>query len=237
VLTVLRRRSSANGVKRAGRTGYGYNRPLASPIVAVLIAGLLAIAGAELRLRALEIVFKPLATLLLLWVVGVPHTTFARLVVVGIGLSAVGDAALLAKGNGAFMVGLGAFLLAHLAYVIAFVGVARLSPHVVGVALIMAVVTTFMLRAIWKGAEGLHGPTVAYGLVISAMVVSASATLGGPLPASAFAAGGAALFYVSDASLAVNKFRRPFPHAAWLTLGVYWVGQIGIAIAAHSAPG
>jgi len=66
VLTVVRRRSSANGVKRAARAGYGYNRPLASPIVAVLIAGLLAIAGAELRLRALEIVFKPLATLLLL---------------------------------------------------------------------------------------------------------------------------------------------------------------------------
>jgi alkenylglycerophosphocholine/alkenylglycerophosphoethanolamine hydrolase len=203
----------------------------------VLIAGLLAIAGAELRLRALEIVFKPLATLLLLWVVGVPHTAFARLVVVGIALSVVGDAALLAKGNGAFMIGLAAFLLAHLAYVVAFVGVALPSPHVVGVALIMAVVTTFMLRAIWKGAEGLHGPTVAYGLVISAMVVSASATLGGPLPAAAFAAGGAALFYVSDASLAVNKFRRPFPHAAWLTLGVYWVGQIGIAIAARSAPG
>ena len=50
-------------------------------------------------------------------------------------------------------------------------------------------------------------------------------------------AGGAVLFYVSDASLALNKFRRPFPHAAWLTLGVYWLGQIGIALAARGALG
>jgi uncharacterized membrane protein YhhN len=237
VVTGVSRRSSANGAKRAACASYGYNRVLASPIVAVLVAGLLAIIGAELRLRALEIVFKPLATLLLLWVVGPPHTAFARLVVIGIGLSVIGDAALLAKGNGAFMIGLAAFLLAHIAYVIAFARLSVFSPHVIGVAVVMAVVTTTMLRAIWKGAAGLHAPTVAYGLVISAMVVSASATLGGPLPAALYAALGAVLFYVSDASLALNKFRRPFAHAAWLTLGVYWVGQLGIAVAARSAPG
>jgi len=39
-------------------------------------------------------------------------------------LSAVGDVALLWDSNRAFMVGLGAFLLAHIAYVIAFLGVA-----------------------------------------------------------------------------------------------------------------
>ena len=41
------------------------------------------------------------------------------------------------------------------------------------------------------------------------------------------------LFYISDASLAWNKFRRPVRHAALLTMGVYWIGQIGIALAAR----
>jgi uncharacterized membrane protein YhhN len=65
------------------------------------------------------------------------------------------------------------------------------------------------------------------------MVIAAFATLGGPLPTAPLAAGGAILFYASDASLALNKFRRPIPHAAFLTLGLYWIGQIGIALAAR----
>jgi uncharacterized membrane protein YhhN len=210
---------------------------LLTPISVVLVAGLLAILGAERGVRWLEVVFKPLATIALLAIVGRPETTFARLVVGGIALSVVGDVALLWKGNGAFIVGLAAFLLAHVAYVIAFVGHAFFSPHVIVVGVVVAVVTTTMLRAIWKGAAGLHAPTVAYGVVISAMVVSASATVGGPLPGAVFAAVGAVLFYASDSSLALNKFRRPIPHAAWLTLGIYWIGQIGIAIAARTAPG
>ena len=57
-------------------------------------------------------------------------TTFAGWIAVGIVLSAVGDVALLWDSNRAFIVGLAAFLLAHVAYVIAFLGVAVWSPHV-----------------------------------------------------------------------------------------------------------
>jgi hypothetical protein len=35
-------------------------------------------------------------------------------------------------------------------------------------------------------------------------------------------------------TLALNRFRRPIPHVAFLALGVYWLGQLGIAIAASS---
>jgi YhhN-like protein len=37
---------------------------------------------------------------------------------------------------------------------------------------------------------------------------------------------------VSDSSLAINRFRRPIPHVPLLAFGVYWLGQLGIAIAA-----
>ena len=65
----------------------------------------------------------------------------------------------------------------------------------------------------------MHAADVVYAVVISAMVVSASATLGGPLALAPAAAVGAVLFYVSDSSLALNRFRRPIPHVALLTLG------------------
>jgi uncharacterized membrane protein YhhN len=199
------------------------------------VTSTLAIVGAERRIRWLEVVFKPVTTLLLFAVIGVPQTTFARLVTAGVALSVVGDVALLSDTNRAFMVGLAAFLLAHVAYVIAFLGVAVWSAHVVGVAVIMIVSSVALLRATWEGASGMHGPTIAYGAVITTMVVSASATVGGPLPTAPFAAVGAMLFYVSDSSLAINKFRRPIPHVALLAFGVYWLGQLGIAIAASSS--
>jgi len=191
-------------------------------IVAYAVSGVLAIVCAERGWKRPEVVLKPLTTLLLL-----------GLVSLGIVLSVVGDVALLGEGNRAFLIGLAAFLLAHVAYVIAFIGVAAFSPVVALVALVVVASTTIMLRTIWKGAAGLHGPTIAYGAVISAMVVSASATVGGPLRWGGAAAVGAVLFYASDASLALNRFRRPFPHHAIATMGIYWLGQIGIALAAR----
>jgi uncharacterized membrane protein YhhN len=215
------------------------------PVVAVLVSGALAIFSAERRIGWLHVVAKPLATILLLTVVGWPTTPFARWVDAGIALSIAGDVALIWPGQTAFLVGLAAFLLAHLAYVMAFAGVAAWSLHVAVVAVVALTVTALVLRAIWAGAIGMHAPTVAYGLVISAMVIAASATVGagggvvgvgvgvGSFAQGPLAAGGAVLFYASDASLALNRFRRPIPHIAFWTLGVYWIGQLGIALAAR----
>jgi uncharacterized membrane protein YhhN len=203
-------------------------------VLAVLVVGALAVFSAERQVAWLHVPTKPLTTALLALIVGWPRTRLAVWVDVGIALSVVGDIALLDSGKGAFLAGLGAFLLAHLAYGMAFAGVAVWSPHVAVVAVATIVATTLVLRAIRAGTVGLRGSTFAYGVVISAMVVAASATIGGPLASAPFAAGGAALFYASDASLALNRFRRPIPHAAFLTLGLYWIGQIGIALAARA---
>ena len=106
-------------------------------------------------------------------------------------------------------------------------------PHVAIVAVATITVTALVLRAIAPGTARLRAPTIAYGIVISAMVIAASATLGGPLAGAPLAAAGATFFYASDTSLALNRFRRPIPHAAFFTLGLYWIGQLGIALAAR----
>lgn len=198
------------------------------------LTGLLAILGHERGVRWLEVVFKPLTTILLLVVIGVPHTRFAWLVSAGVVLSLVGDIALLGETDGVFMVGLGAFLLAHVAYTIAFLGAAVWSPLVPGAAVVVLVSTIWLLRATWMGTARVRVPTLAYGVVISTMVVSAWAMIGGPNPFAPYAAVGAVFFYISDASLALNRFRSPIALVSLLALGVYWIGQLGIAIAASS---
>jgi uncharacterized membrane protein YhhN len=205
------------------------------PIAAVWVTSMLAIVGAEKKVRWLEIVFKPLTTLLFFAVIGWPRSNFAVWVSVGIALSVVGDVALLSESNTAFLVGLAAFLLGHIAYIVAFVGVAVWSPHVAIVAVLVTLSSIVLVRATWKGAVGMHAATIGYAVVISAMVISAWATVGGKLPLAPAAAIGAVLFYSSDSTLAINRFRRPVPHIAFFAIGVYWLGQLGIAIAASAS--
>src|SRR5882672_5502062 len=108
--------------------------PVVVPVIGVVVAGALAIVGSERGIRRLTLVFKPIATLLLLAVVGWPETSFARLTIAGILLSLVGDVALLSESDTAFQVGLVAFLIAHVIYIVANVGVAVWPGWIAGVA-------------------------------------------------------------------------------------------------------
>jgi uncharacterized membrane protein YhhN len=202
-------------------------------VVAVVVVGALAIHASEREIRRLHVVSKPLATALLFLIVGWPHSRLSAWVFAGIALSIVGDVALLSPTDGAFIGGLAAFLLAHLAYVVGFATVAGWAPWLLVVVVIVGAGTVSILRAIWPKTAGMHAPVVAYGLAITAMVTAAFGSLAGGLPLGWLASVGALLFYASDASLALNRFRSPIPHAAFLTLGLYWIGQIGIALAAR----
>ncbi len=206
-----------------------------APVIGVVVAGALAIAGIELGARKLTLVFKPLATILLLAVVGWPRTSFARLIIAGILLSLVGDVALMSESDTAFQVGLVAFLIAHVIYIVAFVhiGVAAWPSWIAAVAVAVGIATVVLLRFVRPADKVIRVATIVYGASISSMVITAWATVGGPLGGAQLAAGGAVLFYVSDASLALNRFHRPIPHVAYLALGLYWLGQLGIALAAR----
>jgi uncharacterized membrane protein YhhN len=210
--------------------------PLLAKLFAFVVSGTLAIGGEELGRPALRTIFKPITTALLLAVIGWPETTLARAVAIGVLFSLAGDIMLISRAQAAFLLGLAAFLLAHLAYIIGFVcsGAAVWSAAVVvAPALVTAAATLLLLRALWTGAAGMRGPVVAYGVVITAMVTSAFATLAGPSALAWLAAVGSVLFYASDALLALNRFRRPIAHAPLLTVGLYWAGQLGIALFAR----
>ena len=190
--------------------------------------------------RRLFAVAKPLTTALLFVVVGFPQSGFARLIDLGIAFSLAGDVALMLPAKNAFLLGLAIFLGAHIAYISAFVGVAGLgvlSPPAAVAALVTAMATGLLLRRLWPHAAGIRDPVIVYACALGTMVVTAVAavsTSGGDLPVAV--ALGAAMFYVGDASLAIDKFDRPIKYAPLLTLGVYWLGQLAIALGVRVAP-
>ncbi len=216
------------------------------PLALVIYGALFAVAllTADGRWPWLFLFAKPATTLSLLLVTGLPSSDrFGVLIVGALLLSALGDTALLHEGRGFFLVGLALFLLAHGAYTTAFLlGGGRgewMSNGLVGVA-VFAVATAYLVWRLWPGIEsGLRGPVAFYALAITAMVGAAYVVLAGPWPdyITIPLVAGAVSFYLSDAILAWTQFRQPLPHQQTLNLGLYWTGQLGIALATRYVVG
>ncbi len=122
-------------------------------------------------------------------------------VLAGLGLSCLGDIALLGEGEAAFGAGLAAFLGAHCCYIAALLRRrdrgARRSPLVAGPYLL----AWGVLSAVLVPRTGrLRAPVLVYGTALVAMALAALGT-GDPL----LAAGGAT-FLVSDSILALGAF-------------------------------
>ena len=209
--------------------------PVPARWLAAALAGcaLLAIAAAPwaLALPALNFVFKPLATMVVIvHALQRGHDTpeARRWVLVGLVLSLAGDVALLWPKEG-FLPGLVSFLGAHLAYLVAFTRVQRLAAWPVAFA-VYAGVAGWILWWLWPGVPtALRTPVVAYVVCLAAMAAQAAVLWRRGVPRGAVLALGGALFMVSDALLATNKFAGPLPLASLWILGTYWSAQWCIA--------
>ncbi len=214
-------------------------------VIVYLVSAVLALIGCEFydrhnaQLAILKYVFKPLTTILLFGFIGRPHGRFQVGIALGIFFSLVGDVALLFDGAALFGIGLAGFLAAHICYIVAFTGVGRWSARVAVAAVIVAAATAVLLTQVPKATGVLRIAVTVYALALSTMVITASRTVdvlrawGSPWPW--FAAVGGFLFYVGDSSLALDAFNQPIPRAWLLTIGVYWIGQLGIALAGRAA--
>lgn len=195
-----------------------------------LAGALVFLAGRALELDWLSFVSKPVPVVaLLFWLRRAPSSPYRRWITVGLGLSLLGDL-LLEWPADLFVFGLGAFLVAHLAYLRAYLlDTRRLAP----LALLAAAGTggaIFTLLAS-GGLGALLLPVACYALAISAMLWRALARLGSGIdrPSALLAAGGATLFVLSDSLIGVNRFVAPFEGASYLIILTYWLGQWGIA--------
>ena len=207
-------------------------------------SGVLAVAGNLLALDALVFVFKPATTLLLIawaWPRGTDTPAMRRWILVGLVCSLAGDVFLMWPQG--FLPGLVSFLLAHLAYIVAFTRGVRLAARPLPF-VAYAVVAAAILSQLWPGVpEALRLPVLAYVACLAAMAAQAGvlwlASRGGAREALARnAALGGLLFMTSDALLAFNKFHAPVPLSALWILLTYWVAQglIGGALRARASP-
>ena len=183
--------------------------------------------------RRREWVLKPLVLALLIataWLLGASESTAGWWLLAALGLSLVGDIALLSDGDPRFVVGLGSFLVAHLAFVVAFahLGIPRADLGLVGLALVVVMVGVVGRRVVPaardEGGPALAGAVAAYMTVIGAMVVTAWAT-GHPLVAL-----GATVFMVSDAVLALDRFVRARRFGSLAVMVTYHLGQVLIVL-------
>ncbi|MDF1564602.1 MAG: lysoplasmalogenase [Deltaproteobacteria bacterium] len=155
-----------------------------------------------------------------------------RLILVGLGLSAVGDVLLSLPGEGYFLPGLVAFLLAHLGYIAAFLWhERRLAPLRLLPFLTWGAVAALVLGP--KLGEMLV-PVIVYLCVIQTMMWRAAAR-DLSLPAARLALIGALTFGVSDSVLAFDLFHTPFGAADLIVMLTYWAGQLGITASAMQA--
>jgi uncharacterized membrane protein YhhN len=188
--------------------------------------------------RAVELWAKPLAMALLVAVaatVGDPGDDVRASLVVGALLGLVGDIALLRDGEGAFVVGLGAFAFGHLAYALAALLVGFEPAWALVGAAFMAILLGFRFAtrtvpgARRRGGSALAGAVVVYACVITAMVVTAWGTT------SVLAGIGAMAFAVSDWVLGHDRFVGPLPGGRLSVIVPYHVGQallvVGLATA------
>ncbi len=158
------------------------------------------------------------------------------LLVVGLALSAAGDAFLAQEGERPFLAGLASFLAGHVAYVGLFLtlgqGLSLLSaePWRLALDLVVIVAAGLLLRRLLPAVgSDMRVPVTVYVIAILAMMLAAS-TVSAPLVVA-----GAALFVASDAILATQKFllpagspghRRAGP-AVWI---LYFLAQVAITL-------
>jgi uncharacterized membrane protein YhhN len=144
--------------------------------------------------------------------------------VAGLVLGLAGDVLLLGDSDTRFRLGLAAFLVGHLAYVVCFATLGLPAPvWAWGSAVVLTtclVVTRDVVPATHRrGGAALSVPVAVYTAVIAAMLVLAWCT------GHALIALGATVFAASDSVLAVDRFVRPRDWAHVVVMVTYHVGQ------------
>ncbi len=179
----------------------------------------------------LWLVVKPVPVLCLgWWVLGAPRSAYRDRLAAGLALSAAGDVLI----EWSFAAGLAAFLLAHIAYIAAFLADTK-RPHLVR-AIPIAVYGVAVTAFLWAGLGEMRPAVMAYVIAICGMVWRAAARVGQSgvsRPGEWAGLAGAILFALSDTLIAFDRFHSHIPGAGLAIILLYWAGQAGIAMSAR----
>ena len=154
-----------------------------------------------------------------------------QIVFVGLALSFFGDMFLIGQSQRNFLLGLTSFLLAHIAYITAFVTAGLNRKWALRAAVPVIAIAVLVLAWISPNvAPYLATPVYIYTAVISLMVIAAFGARGAG--ASKLIVAGALMFFVSDLSVAAQRIvQSDFPTIIW-GLPLYYAGQLCFALGA-----
>ncbi len=201
----------------------------------ILLADLIAV---QLNYKIAEYVFKPL---IVIWLFAyfilqtrLVKSDLKKWIIIALLFSWLGDVLLMLQGDNSvfFLLGLSAFLLAHMCYILFFHFV-RTRENVKSrwyLLLIVVVYYTFLISILSPGLGEMKLPVRIYGIVISFMFMLAMQMLFIKNKTAGLSMMiGASLFVISDSVLAINKFYQPFPQAAVIIMLTYGLAQFFIA--------
>lgn len=190
------------------------------------------------RLRRAELVLKPLTLALLLVAATSGDLGDAKpWVVAALALGLMGDIALMFSDeqaapdalDPAFLVGLAAFLLGHVSYIVGF---ARHGVHpwqsVAGV-LVVAGVSVLALPRVLRGARATGGSTLVGLVGVYAVALATMSALAVGTGSVATAIGGL-LFLASDVTLAWSRFVQPLLRGPVIVIVTYHLAQLLIVL-------
>ena len=202
--------------------------------IALALVAALDWAAVQRQWVLVERVAKPLVIVVLAWLavtMGATDHDVGRFLLVALGFSLVGDIFLLGKKTVDFTGGLVSFLVAHIAFVLAFLTLG-VEPRWALVGLLIAVPLSLtagrriVLAATHEGGAALGSAVTAYLVVMVAMVTAASGTA---LPLVFL---GALAFLLSDTVLALDRFVGPRSNARMLVIVTYHLGQVLMVVGA-----
>ncbi|MET4781961.1 lysoplasmalogenase [Glaciihabitans sp. UYNi722] len=181
-------------------------RPPILPFLPYLVIAVVHLASLLVASTAVSTSTKPLLmpALLLgfLWALRRARSELALIVSLAILFSWLGDILLGTPGDVGFLLGLGSFFLAHVAYLVVFLRPLR-RRRVTRLAALLTLWWAALIAVLAPHLGTLLVPVALYGLVLGAMASAALACNG-------WIAGGALLFLVSDTLLALKLFLPGF---------------------------
>ncbi|HEX9972998.1 MAG TPA: lysoplasmalogenase [bacterium] len=208
-------------------------------IIGLLTIFVILLIRAELLQRRKQVYFfKPISTLLVISIVALSffkmnesNLLYSAWILVALLFSLGGDVALMFKSKPAFTIGLVLFLIAHIVYSVAFLMFNGFVPQDRVFAAVLLIAAGIVYFYLYPGLVQMKIPVLLYVLIISFMLNQAIATCYGDFfnqTQTMLIAGGAALFYISDLILAVNKFAKPLKYHR-VSLAFYYGGQLCLA--------
>lgn len=205
----------------------------------ICFIGILAVhlAGSVFNSQLLDYVIKPMIVIwLMLYFLSQTVSVNSRLkkwILAGLFFSWTGDVLLMFQQNNSlfFLLGLSAFLIAHIFYIL-FFNMVRSNENVRGNGWLLLIVMVYffsLITLLYPHLGGMKLPVLVYGIVISCMFMLAMHMLFiKNKTAGKWMMIGALFFVISDSLLAVNKFYQSFSPAGVVIMLSYGLAQLFI---------